>query len=57
MGAKIAINYRSDPQKARSLSEELEGRFGTETYMVYGDISMEAYVRSMFEEVQSFFRN
>ncbi len=52
-GARVAINYRSRPEPARSLTLELEERYGVEALAVYADVSQEEDVLKMFEEIES----
>ncbi len=56
-GSKVAVNYRNNPKKADNVASEIYDKFGTEVMTVYGDITIENQVRSMFEEVQRHFRH
>ncbi len=54
-GARVAVNYRREPGKAGQLVDEIAERFGMEAMAIHGDVSDEAQVQRMFEEVASFF--
>ena len=51
-GAKVAINYIVNPDVAKTLAGELTATHGVPTLAVYADISKEADVLAMFEEVE-----
>lgn len=50
-GARVAINYRSDPQKAKLLADEITESFGVGAVTVFGDVSIEEHVHRMFKDV------
>jgi 3-oxoacyl-[acyl-carrier protein] reductase len=47
-GAKVAVNYRRNPEKAAAVVEEIRGTYGTPASAVLGDVSKEADVIEMF---------
>ena len=48
-GASVAVNYRSDPDEARQVVEDIESAGGT-AIAVQGDVSKEADVERMFAQ-------
>lgn len=52
-GAKVAINYRTKKEEAHKLAEEIRSRYGTDAACVYADVSKEADVKTMFDEMEA----
>lgn len=50
-GMRVAVNYRKDPEKAEKLVAEIEQKYGVVAMMVQGDISVEADVKRIFQEI------
>ncbi len=53
-GAKLFLHYRSDPEEAKSLQEEV-GRLGAEAVMFRADLSKMSELDTMFEAVKEQF--
>lgn len=51
-GAKVAVNYRRDPQKAAAVVEEICSTHGVRASAVLGDVSKEAAVVAMFARIE-----
>jgi 3-oxoacyl-[acyl-carrier protein] reductase len=52
-GAQVAINYRRSSQKAAELEEEIHGRFGVKTAVVYADVAYRTQVTAMFDAAEA----
>jgi 3-oxoacyl-[acyl-carrier protein] reductase len=53
--AKVAINFRRDPEKTEAVVAEITRQYGVEAMAVQADVSVEADVVSMFDRVQERF--
>jgi len=51
-GARVAVNYRSRREEAESVVRGIQEDFGRPAAAVYGDVSREADVISLFDEAQ-----
>jgi len=51
-GAKVAVNYRRNPEKAEAVVQEITSRYGVEALAVEGDVAREGDVVRMFEFVE-----
>jgi len=54
-GAKVAVNYRRNTDKAQAVVNEIKNEYGVEAVTVAGDVSKEAYVESIFKQVEEKF--
>ena len=52
-GAKVAVNYRRNPQKAEELEKEIQRDFGVETALAYASVADRAQVSAMFDDVEA----
>ncbi len=52
-GAKVAVNYRRNPEKARAVVDEITATCGTDALAVLGDVSDETDVAEMFGRIES----
>lgn len=50
-GAKVAVNYRRSADKAQAVVEEIRNEYGVEAVTFAGDVSKEADVESIFNQV------
>jgi 3-oxoacyl-[acyl-carrier protein] reductase len=50
-GAKVVVNYRRNPEVAEAVCEQISKTYNTEAIPVLADVSKEADVIAMFEEV------
>ena len=51
-GARVAVNYRRNPQQAAAVVEQIESTFGVGAMAVPGDVSQEADVVEMFRRIE-----
>ncbi len=51
-GAKVAVNYRRNPEKAAAVVDEILGTYGVRASDVLGDVSKEADVVEMFRQTE-----
>jgi 3-oxoacyl-[acyl-carrier protein] reductase len=54
-GAKVAVNYRRNAEKAEAVVREIRDRYGVEALAVEGDVSREGDVVRMFEFIEERF--
>lgn len=54
-GAKVVVNYRRSPERADSVVDEIQEKYGVEALAVYADMGKEAEIVSMFEQVEERF--
>ncbi len=54
-GARVAVNYRRNPEKAEGVVREIRDRFGVEALAVEGDVSLEGDVTRMFQLIDERF--
>jgi 3-oxoacyl-[acyl-carrier protein] reductase len=54
-GAKVAVNYRRNAEKAEAVVREIRDRYGVEALAVEGDVSREGDVVQMFQLVEERF--
>ncbi len=54
-GAKVAVNCRRNPEKADAVVDEIRQEYGVEAMTVLGDVSKEADVKSMFDQIEERF--
>ncbi|OHB70020.1 MAG: 3-oxoacyl-ACP reductase [Planctomycetes bacterium RBG_13_63_9] len=54
-GAKVAVNYRRDPQAADAVVDEIARACGVEAMAVFGDVAQEADVAEMFDSIEQKF--
>ncbi len=52
-GARVAVNYRRDPDKAQAVVDEIQTRFGTPSVAVAADVTKESEVAAMFATVEA----
>ena len=52
-GARVAVNYRRDPQRAIEVADAIGASFGREALVVAGDVSSSADVMRMFDESEA----
>jgi 3-oxoacyl-[acyl-carrier protein] reductase len=52
-GARVAINYHRNPEKAETLATEIRREYGVEALPVAADMAEEAHVGPMFDTIQS----
>lgn len=50
-GARVVINYRSRPESAESLADEIKAEYDADTMTAYADLSQEADVVEMFQQI------
>jgi 3-oxoacyl-[acyl-carrier protein] reductase len=50
-GAKVAVNYVSNKEKAEAVAEEIKAKFKTETFVIKADIAKESEVINMIAAV------
>ena len=51
-GAKVGVNYRRNPEKADAVVREIDRRYGTAAAVIRGDVSQEADVIGMFDQLE-----
>jgi 3-oxoacyl-[acyl-carrier protein] reductase len=51
-GAKVVINYRRNPELARTLAEQIKTTYNTEAMPALADVSKEADVIAMFDQIE-----
>lgn len=51
-GAKVAVNYRRNPELARSLAEHIKTTYGTQALPALADVSKEADVIAVFDQIE-----
>ena len=51
-GAKVGVNYRRSPEKADAVVRQIDRRYGTAAAVIRGDVSKEADVIGMFDELE-----
>lgn len=51
-GARVAVNYRSRREEAAAVARDIQESFGRPAAAVYGDVSREADVRGMFDQIE-----
>ena len=51
-GARVAVNYRRDPEKAAAVVGQIRSTCGVEASAVLGDVSREADVVAMFDRIE-----
>jgi 3-oxoacyl-[acyl-carrier protein] reductase len=54
-GAKVAVNYRKNKEKADLLVSEMRDKLKAEAVAVYGDVTIEEDVKRIFKEVEGRF--
>ena len=54
-GAKVAVNYRRNPEKAEAVVDKISDRCGVEAMAVEGDMSRESDVVRMFDLIEQRF--
>jgi len=52
-GAKVAVNYRRNPEKAEATVREIREKHGVEAIAALADVSVEADVIRMFDEAEA----
>jgi len=50
-GVKVAVNYRRNPEKAEAVIREIQGNYGVEAMAVHGDMSSEAEIIKVFQQI------
>ena len=51
-GARVAVNYRRDPEKAAAVVQQIYDSYGVRASAVLGDVSKEADVIEMFSRIE-----
>jgi 3-oxoacyl-[acyl-carrier protein] reductase len=54
-GAKVAVNYRKNPEKAEAVVQAIRETYGVEAVPVYGDMGKEAEIIEMFQQIEARF--
>ena len=52
-GARVGVNYRRNPDKAAAVVREIADRFGRPAAAIAGDVSREADVAAMFDQLEA----
>jgi len=52
-GARVAVNYRRNPEKAEAVVREIREKHGGEAVAVFADVAAEADVARMFDEAEA----
>jgi len=52
-GAKVAVNYRRNPEKAEAVVAEIAEKYGTQAIPALGDVANEDDVERMYEEIEA----
>ena len=50
-GAKVAVNYISNKDKAENVAAEIKSKYGTEAYAIKADMAKESDILEMISEV------
>jgi 3-oxoacyl-[acyl-carrier protein] reductase len=51
-GAKVAVNYRRNPELAKELAEHIKTTYGTQAVPALADVSKEADVIAVFDQIE-----
>jgi len=51
-GAKVAVNYRRNPELAQALAEHIKTTYGTQAVPALADVSKEADVIAVFDQIE-----
>jgi 3-oxoacyl-[acyl-carrier protein] reductase len=54
-GAKVALNYHRNPEKAQKVIDEMNEKYGTESMTVIANVANEEDVKRMFSEIMDRF--